>query len=98
MSKANSRSVNENAVDYRAVFESFPGKFLLLEPQFPYTILAISSELLALISQEKNVVIGQGLIEFYRSNTTGTSLRDLEHSMQQEKSSGEVIITRFLNH
>lgn len=95
MSQDNSPSVNENVVDYRIAFENFPGRFLLLESKPPYSILAISRELRELIGQEN--VIGMGLMEFYRTHTTGTSLRDLERSMQQEKSTGEVIITRFRN-
>lgn len=97
MSKADSLSVNENVVDYRAAFESVPGKFLLLEPQFPYMILAISNDLIAMVGKEREIIVGQDLMEFYRSNTTGTSLRDLERSVLQGKNIGEVIITRFKN-
>ncbi|WP_207424372.1 PAS domain-containing sensor histidine kinase [Desertivirga brevis] len=88
----------DEEIDFKTVFEGLPGKILLLEPKLPFKILAVSKELLNLIGRKREDIIGNNIIDFYRANTAGTSLRELERTVEvmlKEEGAEEVIIARF---
>ena len=66
----NSSSLVEHlSIDFKAVFDSIPGSFVILQPNIPdFTILAISDEMVRTSGREKHNLIGKGLFEVFPEN------------------------------
>jgi PAS domain S-box-containing protein len=64
MSTTENRGIPSGAMlDYRAMFESAPGPFLVLDPDF--TIVAVSDAYLAATMRTRDEIIGRGIFEAF---------------------------------
>lgn len=91
-------SISENLPDFKLVFESLPGNFLVLRAESPYNILAANQNLLFLLDRDAHDVIGESIIDFYRSNTREANLVHLENTIRQvaeQRKDGEVLVSRY---
>ena len=89
---------NEDMPDYKIIFESLPGNFLVLQPESPYRILAASKALLLLIGKQEQEVIGKSVVDFYRLSTREANLVHLEniiHQLAEKKKEGEMFVARY---
>ena len=71
--------MDDDGVDFRALFESAPGLYLVLSPDAPrYTIVGASEAYLAATMTDRGAILGRGLFEVFPDNpddpvATGTA-------------------------
>src|SRR5688500_13913530 len=93
---------NRGAEDFQTFFQTLPGNYLVLQPNIPqYSIVAISDDLLQLISKQREDVVGKGFLDVFPkspSPVTADSLSKLQASLQkviENKVAEEVPVLRF---
>ncbi len=73
--------------DFRTLFESAPGQFLVLEPDIPrYTIVGVSDAYVRTTMTKRDELIGRGLFEAFPGNPAdpeGTGVRNLAASLER---------------
>jgi len=77
--------------DFKALFESVPGLFLVLTPDEPFTIVAASDAYLRATLTDRAGVLGRGLFEVFPDNPedpTATGVANLRASLRR------VLVTR----
>lgn len=82
-----------NTLDFQMIFDLMPGNFVILQPNNPdYNILAISDDMLQIIAQERQQVVGKSVFKVFPKNpevlpaTEPSSLRfSLQNAIQQKK-------------
>lgn len=76
-----------NELDFRAIFESLPGLYLILKPDL--TIVAVSDAYLAATFTQRDKIIGQGIFEIFPDNPNdlyATGTKNLRASLEKVKS------------
>ena len=67
-------------VDFRALFESAPGAYLVLAPDSPrFTILAVTDSYLRVTMTKRNEIVGRGLFEVFPDNPKEVSATGVQH-------------------
>src|ERR1043165_3912905 len=78
-------NTNEFQPDFRALFESAPGLFLVLKPNPPeFTIVAVSDAYLAATMTDRDAIVGRGLFDVFPDNPEdleATGTRNLSASI-----------------
>lgn len=88
--------------DFRAVFESVPGLYLVLEPDIPrYTIVAVSDAYTRATMTTRGAIIGRGLFEVFPDNpddSAATGVRNLAASLARVVRDGVADATALQRH
>ena len=82
--RTSKRSSQAAAPDYRALFESAPGLYLVLTPDFK--IVAVSDTYLHATMTERQEILGRGLFEIFPDNPddpTATGVANLRASLER---------------
>jgi signal transduction histidine kinase/DNA-binding response OmpR family regulator len=77
-------NVSSDAADFRLLFESAPGLFLVLKPDF--TIVAVSDAYLRATMTDRAAILGRGLFEVFPDNPddpAATGTRNLRASLER---------------
>ncbi|WP_207425938.1 PAS domain-containing sensor histidine kinase [Pedobacter sp. SYSU D00535] len=74
---------NGTATDFKLIFQSLPGKFLVVGSQAPFLVLAASDELLQFVGRYSDEVVGKSILDFYRNATVEANLVQLEDSCRR---------------
>ena len=74
--------------DYRALFESAPGLYLVLHPDPEFTIVAVSDAYLRATMTKREDILGRGIFEVFPDNPddpSATGTRNLRASLQRAR-------------
>lgn len=70
----------QQEIDFRALFESAPGAYLVLKPDSPrFTILAVTDSYLRVTMTERKEIVGRGLFEVFPDNPNEVSPTGVQH-------------------
>lgn len=88
---ARDRSVEAVQHDFRALFESVPGLYLVLQPE-NYEIVAVSDAYLRATMTDRDQIVGKGLFEVFPddpSDPSPTGTRNLRASLDRVKANAQ---------
>jgi PAS domain-containing protein len=75
-----------STLDFRLLFESVPGAYLVLTPDSPrFTIVAVSNAYLRATKTQREEILGRGLFEVFPDNPddpSATGVQNLRRSLQ----------------
>ena len=81
------KNLTKPTIDYRTLFESAPGLFLVLEPNSPtFTIITASDAYLKATLTKRNEITGRGLFEVFPDNpddSAATGVSNLKKSLER---------------
>jgi signal transduction histidine kinase len=84
MGDSRATSIPSDTPDFRALFESAPGSYLVLDPNL--TILAVSDSYLSATMTEREQIVGRGLFEVFPDNpddSDATGEQNLRSSLER---------------
>jgi len=73
-------------LDFRALFQSVPGLYLVLTADDPYTIVAVSDAYLRATMTQRDAIVGRGLFDVFPDNPSdpeATGTRNLRASLER---------------
>src|SRR4028118_996946 len=85
--------------DFQALFESAPGSYLVLTPDF--TIVGVSNAYLQATMTKREEILGRGIFEIFPDNPnepTATGVRNLRTSLEsvlQNRASHTMVVQKY---